>query len=157
MYKEKEDNKTINRSGRGYRKLHTSPVENCTPRDADNCTPSGSVDWAKRLESEAPVFAPTARRRSVAFIKGPIPFEWMREACRRKACILAVYILWKVGILGAHALIELRPAEVRKHFGLSSFSLRDQRKKLESAGLVTAVPRNGRCKAVRVNYPVGWK
>jgi hypothetical protein len=108
-----------------------------------------ATNWLEAVAGDEPIFTPKGRQ-SRPFIKGPIPLEWMRLACRLNAAPLAIYIQWKAGLLGATSRIPLRPRELAK-FGIGGFSVRRQFKLLVGAKLVHAAQIPGRCKAVRIH------
>ena len=73
-------------------------------------------------------------------------------ACRLNAARLALYIQWKIGLLGPTAKIALRRGELAT-FGLGPYAIRREYKALVGAKLVQAVRESGRLKAVRVKQP----
>ena len=108
------------------------------------------TNWLEALAGDEPLFLPKERRRKQPFLKGPVPLPWLQMACRLRAGSLAIYIWWKVGLLGRGSKISLRPGELSK-FGLGPRAIRRQYKALVGAKLVCAVLEAGKCKAVRVN------
>jgi len=107
------------------------------------------TDWLSAVAGDKPLFTREHRKHSRPFVKGPIPLHWMQLACRVGAAELAVYIWWKVGLLGHGSKIALRPGELAK-FGLGPYSIRRQYKALVGAKLVLAIKEKGKCKAVRM-------
>ena len=87
--------------------------------------------------------------RPQKFIKGPIDYEWIAEACRVKAAELGLYLIYKIGILGPKAAVQVRPCECRE-FGLTDRERQRQVVRLENAGLITADKGKGRCPIVRI-------
>ena len=87
--------------------------------------------------------------RPQKFIKGPIDYEWIAEACRVGAAELGVYLMYKIGILGSRASVQVRPCECRE-LGLTDRERQRQVVRLENAGLITAEKGKGRCPKVTV-------
>jgi hypothetical protein len=107
------------------------------------------IDWLSAVGGDRPLITREHRKHSRPFVKGPIPLHWIQLACRMNAAGLAVYVWWKIGLLGGGTKIALRPGELAK-FGLGRYSIRRQYKALVSAKLVQTVKEKGKCKAVRV-------
>ena len=112
-------------------------------------------DYETRVEyppiSEQENVSPKTNRssRPRKFIKGPIDYEWIAEACRVGAAELGLYIMYKIGILGTKASVQVRPCECRE-FGLTDRERQRQVVRLENAGLITADKGKGRCPKVTV-------
>ena len=112
-------------------------------------------DYETRAEyppiSEQENVSPKTNRsnRPRKFIKGPIDYEWIAEACRVGAAELGLYLMYKIGILGSKASIQVRPCECRE-FGLTDRERQRQVVRLENAGLVVANKGMGRCPLVSV-------
>ena len=97
---------------------------------------------------------PPERKRPIAprkFIKGPIDYEWIAKACKAGAAELGLYLMYKIGILGSKASVQVRPSECRE-LGLADRARRRQVERLENAGLITADKGNGRCPIVQIVY-----
>ena len=92
--------------------------------------------------------SPTATRK---FIKGPIDYEWIAKACKAGAAELGLYLMYKIGILGSKASVQVRPSECRE-LGLADRARRRQVERLENAGLITADKGKGRCPFVVVKH-----
>ena len=85
-----------------------------------------------------------------AFIRGPIPLDWIHAAAVARATELALYLLYKTGIVGVEAGIQVRPGELSK-FGLNDDRRRRQVLRLEEAGLCEVVSRGaGKCPRLKV-------
>ena len=112
-------------------------------------------DYETRVEyppiSEQENVSPKTNRsiRPQKFIKGPIDYEWIAKACRVGAAELGLYLMYKIGILGAKASIQVRPCECRE-FGLTDRERQRQVVRLENAGLIVADKGKGRCPKVTV-------
>ena len=112
-------------------------------------------DYETRVEypsiSEQENVSPKTNRsnRPRKFIKGPIDYEWIAEACRVGAAELGLYLMYKIGILVSKASIQVRPCECRE-FGLTDRERQRQVVRLEKAGLITADKGMGRCPVVVV-------
>jgi hypothetical protein len=70
-------------------------------------------------------------------------------ACMAGAAELGLYLMYKIGILGSKASIQVRPSECRE-FGLADRARQRQVVRLENAGLITADKVIGRCPVVVV-------
>ena len=64
-----------------------------------------------------------------------------------KAAELGLYLMYKTGILGSKASIQVRPCECRE-LGLTDRERQRQVVRLENAGLITADKGKGRCPTV---------
>jgi hypothetical protein len=85
--------------------------------------------------------------RPQKFIKGPIDYQWIAKACRVRAAELGIYLMYKIGILGSKASVQVRPSECRE-LGLTDRERQRQVLRLENAGLITADKGKGRCPTV---------
>ena len=87
--------------------------------------------------------------RPQRFIKGQIGYEWIAEACRVRAAELGIYLMYKIGIFGSKASVQVRPSECRE-LGLTDRERQRQVVRLENAGLITADKGKGRCPIVKM-------
>ena len=90
--------------------------------------------------------------RPQKFVKGPIDYEWIAEACRVKAAELGLYLMYKIGILGSKASVQVRPSECRE-LGLTDRERQRQVVRLENAGLITADKGKERCPTLNLVVP----
>ena len=96
--------------------------------------------------------SPPKRERPIGlrkFIKGPIDYEWIAAACKAGAAELGLYLMYKIGILGSKASVQVRPSECRE-LGLADRARRRQVERLENAGLIITDKGNGRCPIVQI-------
>ena len=113
------------------------------------------TDYETRVEyppiSEQKNVSPKTNRsnRPQKYIKGPIDYEWIAKACRVGAAELGLYLMYKIGILGSKASVQVRPCECRE-LGLTDRERQRQVVRLENAGLITADKGNGRCPIVQI-------
>ena len=105
------------------------------------------VEYPPISEQEKVSPKPNRSNRPQKFIKGPIDYEWIAEACRVKAAELGLYLMYKIGILGSKASVQVRPSECRE-LGLTDRERQRQVVRLENAGLITADKGKGRCPTV---------
>ena len=65
----------------------------------------------------------------------------------QKAAELGLYLMYKIGVLGSKASVQVRPSECRE-LGLTDRERQRQVVRLENAGLITADKGKGRCPTV---------
>ena len=106
-----------------------------------------SVEYPSIREQENVSPKTNRSNRPRKFIKGPIDYEWIAEACRVGAAELGLYLMYKIGILGSKASIQVRPCECRE-FGLTDRERQRQVVRLEKAGLILVTRKAGCCPVV---------
>ncbi len=99
---------------------------------------------SEQENSPAEKKSPIAPRK---FIKGPIDYEWIAAACKAGAAELGLYLIYKIGILGSKASVQVIPSESRE-LGLADRGRRRKVERLENAGLISAENGKGRCPTV---------
>ena len=115
-----------------------------------------SLPWSEGLEGltlDTPVVVAKEKPKKTRglFVKGPIPYEWVKNACKAGAGDLAWYLWHKKGILGDNASIQIRPAEL-KTLGLGDRKRQRQTDKLENAGLVSVERGPGKCPKIKLMF-----
>lgn len=79
------------------------------------------------------------------FLKGPIPWDWLRQAAVLPGQSLIVgLIAWREAGIVQSMTVSLRPARYRQ-CGVSQPAAARAVRNLESAGLVRVIRRPGRC------------
>lgn len=86
-------------------------------------------------------------RSKKQFIRGPLSLDWLQTACRAGGTEVALYLVYKWGVLGTKVKIQIRPRDLRR-FGLADRRRRAQLVALEQAGLIRIIPRKGACPIV---------
>ena len=101
--------------------------------------------------------APSGPGRTRRFLKGPVPFDWLKAAgCLPGKALHVGVILWhQVGLCGGDRTVKLRwklarDLGVLRHSGYRALTA------LEAAGLISVVQEPGRSPVVTVcDCPVG--
>lgn len=97
-----------------------------------------------------------SNRRSIRFIRGPIPLQWIERACKLRGKVGRVILaLWYARGLSGEP-VALTPTLLAS-FGVTSRTGRRVLRRLEAAGLVSVERRRGRSPRVTTTQVEGEK